>query len=62
MRRKLMDTLYARIKENIVLDIEKYSYAFYAKIDFRKADSFGLCLKKHIYLYSILHNLVVTIR
>ena len=47
-----MNTFYARKKDNIVLDIEKYPYAFYAKIDFRKALSFGLCLKKHIYPYN----------
>ena len=46
-----MDTLYPRIKNNIVLAIDRSSFATYAKIDFREADSFGLCLKKQIYLY-----------
>ncbi|MEA4873393.1 MAG: hypothetical protein VB076_11375 [Synergistaceae bacterium] len=46
-----MDTLYAHIKDNIILAIEKSSFATYAKIDFREADSFGLCLKKEIHLY-----------
>lgn len=46
-----MDTLYARIKYNIALAIERCSLFTYPKIEFRKADSFGLCLKKHIHLY-----------
>ncbi|MDY9920863.1 MAG: hypothetical protein U2P59_03450 [Synergistota bacterium] len=46
-----MDTLYARIKHNIILAIERSVIATYAKIDFRKADSFGLCLKKHVHIY-----------
>jgi len=46
-----MDTLYASIKDNIILAIERSAIATYAKIDFRKADSFGLCLKKHVHIY-----------
>lgn len=46
-----MDTLYACIKHNIILAIERSAIATYAKIDFRKADSFGLCLKKHVQGY-----------
>lgn len=46
-----MDTLYASIKNNIILAIERSSFSTYAKIDFRKADSFGLCLKKHVQIY-----------
>lgn len=46
-----MDTLYARIKYNIALAIERCSLLTYPKIEFRKADSFGLYLKKHIHLY-----------
>ncbi len=46
-----MDTFYVRIKDYIVLIIERSSYTSYAKIDFRKVASFGLCLKKHIHLY-----------
>lgn len=46
-----MDTLYACIKDNIILAIERSAIATYAKIDFRKADSFGLCLKKHVHIY-----------
>lgn len=52
MRRKLMDTLYSRIKNNIVLVIEKSPFVTYTEINFREADSFGLCLKKEIHLYS----------
>ena len=50
-RRKSMDTLYASVKDNIILEIERSSFSTYAKIDFRKADSFGLCLKKHVHSY-----------
>ena len=46
-----MDTLYASIKNDIILAIERSSFSTYAKIDFRKADSFGLCLKKHVHGY-----------
>lgn len=46
-----MDTLYASIKHDIILAIERSAVATYAKIDFRKADSFGLCLKKHVHIY-----------
>ena len=46
-----MDTLYASIKHNIILAIERSAIATYAKIDFRQADSFGLCLKKQIHIY-----------
>ena len=46
-----MDTLYASIKHNIILAIERSAIATYAKIDFRKADSFALCLKKHVHVY-----------
>ena len=46
-----MDTLYASIKHDIILAIERSSFSTYAKIDFRKADSFGLCLKKQIHIY-----------
>jgi len=46
-----MDTLYASIKHDIILAIERSSFSTYAKIDFREADSFGLCLKKHIQIY-----------
>ena len=46
-----MDTLYASIKHDIILAIERSAIATYAKIDFRSADSFGLCLKKQIHIY-----------
>ena len=46
-----MDTLYASIKNDIVFAIERSSFSTYAKIDFRKADSFGLCLNKHVQGY-----------
>jgi len=46
-----MDTLYASIKHDIILAIERSSFSTYAKIDFRQADSFGLCLKKQIHIY-----------
>lgn len=46
-----MDTLYASIKHNIILAIERSSFSTYERIDFRKAGSFGLCLKKHIHFY-----------
>ena len=46
-----MDTLYASIKHDIILAIERSAIAIYAKIDFRSADSFGLCLKKQIHIY-----------
>ena len=46
-----MDTLYASIKHDIILAIERSSFSTYAKIDFRKADSFGLCLNKHVQGY-----------
>ena len=46
-----MDTLYASIKHDIILAIERSSFSTYAKIDFRKADSFGLCLNKHLQGY-----------
>ena len=46
-----MDTLYASIKHDIILAIERSAVATYAKIDFRSADSFGLCLKKQIHIY-----------
>ena len=46
-----MDTLYASIKHDIILAIERSSFPTYAKIDFRKADSFGLCLNKHVQGY-----------
>ncbi len=46
-----MDTLYASIKHDIILAIERSAIATYAKIDFRSADSFGLCLKKHVQIY-----------
>lgn len=46
-----MDILYASIKHDIILAIERSAIATYAKIDFRKADSFGLCLKKHVHIY-----------
>ena len=46
-----MDTLYASIKDNIMLAIERSSFSTYAMIDFRKADSFGLCLHKHVHSY-----------
>ncbi|MDY9920860.1 MAG: hypothetical protein U2P59_03435 [Synergistota bacterium] len=47
-----MHTLYARIKHNIILAIERPTIETYEKIDFRKADSFGLYLKKQIQSYS----------
>lgn len=46
-----MDTLYASIKHDIILAIERSSFSTYAKIDFRKADPFGLCLEKHVQIY-----------
>ena len=46
-----MDTLYASIKHDIILAIERSAIATYAKIDFRQADSFGLCLNKHVHMY-----------
>ena len=46
-----MDTLYASIKHDIILAIERSSFSTYAKIDFRKADSFGLCLNKYVHSY-----------
>lgn len=46
-----MDTLYASIKNDIILAIERSSFSTYAKIDFRKADSFGLCLNKYVHSY-----------
>lgn len=46
-----MDILYASIKHDIILAIERSVIATYAKIDFRKADSFGLCLNKHVQGY-----------
>ena len=46
-----MDTLYASIEHDIILAIERSSFSTYAKIDFRKADSFGLCLNKHVQGY-----------
>ena len=46
-----MDILYASIKHDIILAIERSVIATYAKIDFRSADSFGLCLKKQIHIY-----------
>ena len=46
-----MDILYASIKHDIILAIERSSFSTYAKIDFRKADSFGLCLNKHVQGY-----------
>lgn len=46
-----MDILYASIKHDIILAIERSAIATYAKIDFRSADSFGLCLKKQIHIY-----------
>ena len=46
-----MDTLYASIKNDIVFAIERSSFSTYAKIDFRKADSFGLCLNKYVQGY-----------
>ena len=46
-----MDTLYISIKNDIILAIERSSFSTYAKIDFRKADSFGLCLNKHVQGY-----------
>lgn len=46
-----MDTLYASIKHDIILAIERSSFSTYAKIDFRKADSFGLCPNKHVQGY-----------
>ncbi len=49
-----MDTLYACIKHNITLAIERSSVAIYAKIDVRKADSFGLCLNKYVQGYQCL--------
>ena len=52
MRRKLMDTLYVRIKDNIVHAIERSSFATYAQIDLREANLFELCPKKEIHLYS----------
>lgn len=52
MRRKLMDTVYARIKDHIVLAIERSLFATYAEINFSKAHSSGLLQKKHIHLYN----------
>ena len=46
-----MDTLYASIKNDIILAIERSAIATYAKIDFRSADSFGLCLKRYVNIY-----------
>lgn len=46
-----MDTLYASIEHDIILAIERSSFSTYAKIDFRKADSFGLCLKRDVHMY-----------
>lgn len=46
-----MDTLYASIKHDIILVIGRSSVSTYAKIGFKKADSFGLCLKKHVQIY-----------
>ena len=46
-----MDTLYASIKHDIILAIERSAIATYAKIDFRKADSVGLCLKRYVNIY-----------
>lgn len=46
-----MDTIYASIKHDIILAIERSAFATYAKIDFRKADPFGLCLEKHVQIY-----------
>lgn len=46
-----MDILYASIKDNIILAIERSAIATYAKIDFRSADCFGICLKKQIHIY-----------
>ena len=50
-RRDSMDILYASIKHDIILAIERSSFATYAKVDFRKASSFGLCLKKQVLIY-----------
>ena len=46
-----MDTLYTSIKHDIIVAIERSEIATYAKIDFRKADSFGLCLKRDVHMY-----------
>lgn len=46
-----MDILYASIKHDIILAIERSAIATYAKIDFRSADSFGLCLKRYVNIY-----------
>ena len=46
-----MDTLYASTKHDIILAIERSAIATYAKIDFRSADSFGLCLKRYVNIY-----------
>lgn len=46
-----MDILYASIKHDIILAIERSAIATYAKIDFRSADSFGLCLKRYVHIY-----------
>lgn len=47
-----MDTVYARIKDHIVLAIERSLFATYAEINFSKAHSSGLLQKKHIHLYN----------
>lgn len=52
MRGKLMDTLCARIKEKTVLTTERSLFATYVKIDFREAEPFGICLKKHMHPYN----------
>ncbi|MCK9558279.1 MAG: hypothetical protein M0R50_09605 [Candidatus Cloacimonetes bacterium] len=46
-----MDTLYASIKHDIILAIERSSFSTHAKIDFRKTSSFGLCLNKYVHSY-----------
>lgn len=46
-----MDTLYASTKHDIILAIERSAVTTYAKIDFRKADSVGLCLKRYVNIY-----------
>ena len=38
---KIDDTFYAQIKDNIALAIKKFSYATYAKFDFKKLIQFG---------------------